>query len=1379
MDRTFLCQAAAMVQRQHRRRNRRRAFTAMAAVVVFVTVYMLILPAITLERTPQCGKEEHVHTDECYAWELVCTERTDPRGELICGQEETEGHTHTDACLAQSEEPEAPPDEPEEVPSEPAPEPDPVPAGDGSSEEDTDAAVSTENGDSDLQEDGNEEVSTAPAVETKSLRSARSAAPTYVCGQEERPAHHHTDACYASPTEGAEAHQHTEACYRRVLICGKEEHVHTEECYHMDETEPETELDAEAAPEYICGLEEHTHTDACCNADGALTCGLEEHAHTAECLAPEEPEALTGTRYRRVDDLSQLETGTAYALVGRDGDGTPYLVSYGEDGMDVQYVTMEEGLDEDGQPCAVMTVEGAEESESLPPECLWFAQNGEALETVKTEETASTQLNSVTVPEKAVDVATDNAGGWTVTDPDSPVVMRALDAETEPVYDIEVYAAATTNGCPSDCALDAKIDPANWVTPTGTNPFGTAQEYNLFLLGDMTNWGEVHGNAAIWGNINGTNQHITYNAGSLHDYSAYVTPKYEVGLILGGEREAGKTAVTVRNGSTISTAAGNAGINMDIGLDEDHRHIVASKEENLDPFFEQARTDLLNRNEATFDYATGLQKGDTHLGSVNYLTTEFYEAHKQQFTDTNVAGIETDLYLIGSDPFYNVFNLTPEQYSAVNGKERNVYLDVPFGSYVVINIIGDRNENGTLTDTTIDSFAPLLRYKDSNNKFIDQPADKSHNDNYTQTQRVLVNFDPEVEIVTADVAGYYLYASVMGPNAQLHVPETANIHIQGTVVLEGLKCDKESNNSSIIYNPFIAGGQITWTKNVLCDTAEKEEDTDCFIEAENGKGNDRWAGYYVDVTLESVEAADSSTIRLKIPDVPMNGKDWVINGITPGEYRIVEEAVYQKQDDGTKVYLEPGDEFWQDHGLSEALFFDKNTVLVVKSGEMVSVSITNHYAKGSYTSYAVNKKWLDDTGKEISAPENAEIELQLYQNGVAYKKPVVLSTEKGWSYVWSGLPKADADGAAYEYTVKEIKAWPGFGAEETQGEKNGVVILYNKQYPVEPNSLMVEKLWYDENGNPITGEDLNALNPNATVSLYQQSGTMKDKTDFSGLPTITVQLEDGTKIGEPYRYFPGSDVDVSISYWYDGQYQAGVSGSYPILELLDGTAKMKFEQQYGISVGYQDSTTSSGYAQPAVITGKISEANGNKVLVLKQTEGTHKIIVAPVDNQVGVTAPAAGFTERPTAEYIDWSGMEKVESPPGGELGTVSLPIEGADDPWRYTWTMLPVEGVGTNDEKLYYRYYVIETLATEGFKATYLVNGGSYTDVTAQSPGEMPGVTSGFITIKNQKETYYELPETGGIGTAWYRAAGALVLAMGLAAAVKPGKEGRRRRPE
>ena len=71
----------------------RRAFTrtvsSVAAIVVFVTTYALILPAITLEKTAVCGIEEHQHIDSCYE------ER------LICWQEENEGHHHTDACYEQ------------------------------------------------------------------------------------------------------------------------------------------------------------------------------------------------------------------------------------------------------------------------------------------------------------------------------------------------------------------------------------------------------------------------------------------------------------------------------------------------------------------------------------------------------------------------------------------------------------------------------------------------------------------------------------------------------------------------------------------------------------------------------------------------------------------------------------------------------------------------------------------------------------------------------------------------------------------------------------------------------------------------------------------------------------------------------------------------------------------------------------------------------------------------------------------------------------------------------------------------------------------------------------------------------------------------------
>ena len=59
----------------------------LSCVVVFCTVYALILPAITLERKTVCGQEEHSHTEDCYAND----------GQLTCGKTE---HTHTESCYA-------------------------------------------------------------------------------------------------------------------------------------------------------------------------------------------------------------------------------------------------------------------------------------------------------------------------------------------------------------------------------------------------------------------------------------------------------------------------------------------------------------------------------------------------------------------------------------------------------------------------------------------------------------------------------------------------------------------------------------------------------------------------------------------------------------------------------------------------------------------------------------------------------------------------------------------------------------------------------------------------------------------------------------------------------------------------------------------------------------------------------------------------------------------------------------------------------------------------------------------------------------------------------------------------------------------------------
>lgn len=89
----------------------KRTFGFAAALVVFVTAYAMVLPAITIS-VPECGTEEHSHTDECYRNEqkLICTNQDEDHvhtGEcydiqriLECGKEQ---HTHTDECYEKNQ----------------------------------------------------------------------------------------------------------------------------------------------------------------------------------------------------------------------------------------------------------------------------------------------------------------------------------------------------------------------------------------------------------------------------------------------------------------------------------------------------------------------------------------------------------------------------------------------------------------------------------------------------------------------------------------------------------------------------------------------------------------------------------------------------------------------------------------------------------------------------------------------------------------------------------------------------------------------------------------------------------------------------------------------------------------------------------------------------------------------------------------------------------------------------------------------------------------------------------------------------------------------------------------------------------------------------
>ncbi len=117
-------QAEELNKKHRRKRTWYKILSVPICLVVFVTTYALILPAITMESTPDtyCGIAEHVHTDDCYELpgtpahkEIQCTAGADlgqgeyiihkhdsfcfdDSGELLCALAEQDEHVHTDAC---------------------------------------------------------------------------------------------------------------------------------------------------------------------------------------------------------------------------------------------------------------------------------------------------------------------------------------------------------------------------------------------------------------------------------------------------------------------------------------------------------------------------------------------------------------------------------------------------------------------------------------------------------------------------------------------------------------------------------------------------------------------------------------------------------------------------------------------------------------------------------------------------------------------------------------------------------------------------------------------------------------------------------------------------------------------------------------------------------------------------------------------------------------------------------------------------------------------------------------------------------------------------------------------------------------------------------
>ena len=290
MESSLWKRAGRFLRERSKNKRWRKVLTVLGAVVVFITAYVLLMPAVTMERKTVCELPEHTHTEECYGQTLACgkvgagdeteepvtlefhctfpeevhvhtAECYDSEGKIVCGYADYAVHQHDNGCY----------------------------------------------------EDGRL-VCPLPEIEehehTESCYQINDSG--YICGLEESEAHTHTDACYTEHKEltceetEEEGHTHTADCYVKEweAVCGLEEsegHTHTEECYGEDgelvcgqeESEGHTHDEAtcyQVTEKLICEKEEHTghqHDDSCYTIYRELTCGKDEnpegHIHTEGC----------------------------------------------------------------------------------------------------------------------------------------------------------------------------------------------------------------------------------------------------------------------------------------------------------------------------------------------------------------------------------------------------------------------------------------------------------------------------------------------------------------------------------------------------------------------------------------------------------------------------------------------------------------------------------------------------------------------------------------------------------------------------------------------------------------------------------------------------------------------------------------------------------------------------------------------------------------------------------------------------------------------------------------------------------------------------------------------------------------------------------------
>lgn len=353
----------------------------------------------------------------------------------------------------------------------------------------------------------------------------------------------------------------------------------------------------------------------------------------------------------------------------------------------------------------------------------------------------------------------------------------------------------------------------------------------------------------------------------------------------------------------------------------------------------------------------------------------------------------------------------------------------------------------------------------------------------------------------------------------------------------------------------------------------------------------------------------------------------------------------------------------------------------------------------------VTKAWLDADGNAANAPEGATsitfqlIQTDIYGNEVIYypdaeegmtdaEKVYTISAENSWQLTLAQLPAEDAYGNAYTYTAKEI-AVDGY-VSEVSTDENGNITITNR--PEDTTSISVQKAW----------NDANMTKSPVQVQLYQSVDTLFDEY------TAYMCYIDGTaglQIGVDTAFTVTQSINGAGTYTFrwdlnlfgfkdtvnaDAFYIDVVDPKFALDGYTITNLSIKSDQgTYGVNGNFRPYFSEHGGGYKRINFYNIyDDAKYMDVLPDISSNGYLEVsftLVAPEDDENNGVLP-------------DLNEFVSVANTGGVAYGT-PVTLDSSNE-WAAGWSNLPLYGVDSNGNVVYYSYYVKEV--TDGYDVRY-----------------------------------------------------------------------------